>query len=83
MKNVLLLIAFISTLSLSAKSFRTLSSIEAVKESYTASSKVKIDVNLILQIENKDYQKLPLIIQYRVNDVEFRDFMDVEAVKED
>ena len=81
MKNVLLLIAFISTLSLSAKSFRTLSSIEAVKESYTASSKVKIDVNLILQIENKDYQKLPLIIQYRVNDSEFRDFMDVEAVK--
>ena len=81
MKNVLLLLAFISTLSLSAKSFRKLSSFDAVKESYTSTSKVKIDVNLILQIENKDYQNLPLIIQYKVNDTEFKDFMDVEAVK--
>lgn len=75
--SVLLIFSFI----LSANSFRTLSSYDITKETYTASAKVKLDVSLIVQISNEDYQKLPLIMKYRVNDVEFQDFIDVDMVK--
>lgn len=81
MKFCLFSLFLILSFLVSANSFRSLSSVKAVKETYTASSKVKVDVNLILQIENKDFQNLPIIIKYRVNDVEFQDFLEIETVK--
>lgn len=81
MRNLSFALLILAFSALNAASFRSISSFEAVKENYTANGKVKVDVNLILQLDNKDYQQLPIILEYRVNDSEFRDLLDIDMAK--